>query len=128
MRSRKHDKAHLLAQKIRWRTAQSGDNQPLLHGSKAGFQRASGQKLYILVGVHTKVLEYVSRYDLEITAEDIEPYRLSAKLWDRLKLRPGDERSGGAGYVTGHDFDRNPSHRSGSAWAEGRIIIDFSGH
>jgi hypothetical protein len=76
-------------------------------------QWASGKKLYLLVWIQTKMLEYVPCYDLKIAAEDIEPYCLTPKLLDRLKLRPGDERSGRTRHVTGHDFDRSPSDRRG---------------
>src|SRR5262249_46945669 len=121
------DKAHLFTKKICWRAAQSGNNQPLLHANKAGLQWASGQKFYVLVRIHTKMFEYVSCDDLEIAAEDIEPYRLASKLLNRLKLRPGDEYRCRARHVTGNNFNRNSPQRCGNPGADRRIIIDFSG-
>jgi hypothetical protein len=99
----------------------------LLHAGKAGFQWASGKKLYLLVWIQTKMLKDIPCYDLKIAAEDIEPYCLASKLSDRLKLRPGDERSGRARHVTGYDFDRGSPDRCGDPGADRRIIIDFSG-
>src|SRR4030095_9773673 len=105
---RQHNKAHLLTKKIRWRTTQSGSDQPLLHRRKTGFQWACGKKLYLLVRVQARMLEYVPCYDAKIAAEDIDPDRLTSKLLDRLKLGPGNERGGGAGHVTSGDFHRSP--------------------
>src|SRR5262249_13411246 len=110
---RKHNKAHLFTEKIRWRTPQSGSNQPLLHSRKACFHWACGKKFYLLVRIQTKMLEYVPCYDLKIASQDIEPYCLSPKVLDRLKLRPSDECGGKAGHITGRDFGRNSTARCG---------------
>src|SRR5712692_2070743 len=72
------------------------------------------------------MLEYHLSYAVNIVAEDADPDCLTSKLLDRLELRAGDERSGGARHVTGHEFDRNPPDRCGDPGAERRIIIDFS--
>src|SRR5436189_92577 len=55
---RKHDKPHLLTEIIQRRRAHSGSGQPLLHSGKAAFARAQGKKLYLLVWIEAKMLEY----------------------------------------------------------------------
>src|SRR5438876_10340859 len=72
------------------------------------------------------MLEYVPSYNLKIAAEDVDPDCLASELWNRLKLRPGDERSGRTRHVTGNDFGRNSTDRCGDSGTDRRIIIDFS--
>src|SRR5207245_3220698 len=108
------------------RGTQSRSGQPLLHGSKAGVDCTSGEKLYVLIRIQTKMLHHQPRRRLKSAAESVEPNSFALKLLDRLKLRPGDERDGCRRQVTGDDLDRKSSDRRADAIPKDRIIIEFA--
>src|SRR5207244_10707365 len=84
---REHDKPHLLTEKIQRRRAHSGSGQPLLHSGKATFARAQGKKLYLLVWIEAKMLEYQPGRGLKSAAGGVESNCLTPKLLNGLIFR-----------------------------------------
>src|SRR4029077_18908293 len=90
----KHNKPHLLAEKIQWRRAQSAGGQALLHCGKAPFVRAQGEKLYFLVRISAKMPKYQPSHRLKSAAGGVESNCFTFQLLNGFEFRPHDERAG----------------------------------
>src|SRR4030095_11228931 len=103
----KHNKTHLLAEKIQRGRAQSAGGQALLHCRKAPFVGAQGKKLYLLVRIETKMSEDQPAHRLKSAAGSIESNCFTPQLLNGFEFGAHDERAGGAWHVTGKDSERS---------------------